>query len=179
MRQIRIKFENGEDAIICKTCSQPKLLSEYSPGSLNNNVYICRACRSLLSRTCYKKPAGAGHLSSLLRDAKKRAQEKGLPFTITKADIIIPARCPILDIPIFRNSKMGPCDNSPSIDRIDNALGYTPGNIRIISHRANALKSNFTLDELKRLLNYLECTGSTAQTEYRIATVLLGEPSTD
>lgn len=41
---------------------------------------------------------------------------------------------------------------APSLDRIDSNLGYIKGNVRWISARANALKSNATNRELKALL---------------------------
>lgn len=51
---------------------------------------------------------------------------------------------------------MGANDDSPSIDRFDNALGYVKGNIRVISTRANLLKRDATVDEVRRLLAYME-----------------------
>ncbi len=40
----------------------------------------------------------------------------------------------------------------PSIDRIDNAEGYTLGNIRIVTVIANMARSDFSDDELERFL---------------------------
>jgi hypothetical protein len=42
--------------------------------------------------------------------------------------------------------------SSPSLDRIDSSKGYVKGNVRVISHRANLLKNNATVEELKLLL---------------------------
>lgn len=49
-------------------------------------------------------------------------------------------------------------DDSPSIDRIIPELGYTKGNIRVISNRANLLKSNATIEELQKVINDLRRT---------------------
>lgn len=38
--------------------------------------------------------------------------------------------------------------NAPSLDRINNDLGYVPGNVMVISRRANIIKKDATLDEL-------------------------------
>lgn len=46
--------------------------------------------------------------------------------------------------------------NSPSLDRRDPSLGYVKGNVGVISDRANLLKSNMTLEELKKLVSYME-----------------------
>ena len=92
----------------------------------------------------------------LLTKAKNRAKKKGLEFNIDISDVIIPKTCPVLGIKILEDIQGRYTDNSPSIDRIDNDGGYTKGNVRIISHRANSLKSNATVSELKKILQDLE-----------------------
>jgi hypothetical protein len=84
----------------------------------------------------------------LVAGAKKRAKARNLPFALTENDFEIPKMCPILGIPIVVGStKMN--DNSPTIDRKENALGYTKKNIQIVSAKANAMKNNATPKELK------------------------------
>ena len=84
--------------------------------------------------------------------AKASAKRKGIPFTIEVGDIIIPKKCPVLGIPLkFRPENR---DFSPSLDRRDSLLGYVPGNIFVISNRANRIKSDATVVELTRLLRY-------------------------
>ena len=43
---------------------------------------------------------------------------------------------------------------APSIDRINNSIGYVKENIIIVSRRANILKKDATIDELEQLFNY-------------------------
>lgn len=45
---------------------------------------------------------------------------------------------------------------SPSIDRIVPELGYVPGNIAIISWRANDLKKDATADEMRRIADWID-----------------------
>lgn len=92
---------------------------------------------------------------SLWLNAKNRARIKGIPFSITKEDIVVPDICPVFGIPLARNVGE-PGSNSPSIDRIRPELGYVPGNIVVISHRANQLKSNATVGELERVTEWLK-----------------------
>lgn len=81
-------------------------------------------------------------------NALKRAKLKNILFTIFPEDIPhIPEYCPVLKIKIQENNKSGPIDSSPSLDRIKPSLGYVKNNIRIISNRANRLKSNGLTDE--------------------------------
>jgi hypothetical protein len=83
------------------------------------------------------------------RGAKHRAKAKNIPFTITPNDIVIPPTCPVLGIPLQRGcGKSGPTPNSPSLDRIVPTRGYVPGNVVVVSHRANTIKNDATPDEL-------------------------------
>lgn len=56
--------------------------------------------------------------------------------------------CPVLGIPIF-SGRGKQIDNSPNLDRIVPEKGYVPGNVRVISAKANRIKSNATAEELK------------------------------
>ena len=71
-------------------------------------------------------------------------------------DIKIPLNCPILQIPLINSLGGKSIDNSPSLDRIDSSKGYIKGNVRIISMRANRLKQDSTIDELKKIILYME-----------------------
>lgn len=48
---------------------------------------------------------------------------------------------------------------SPSLDRIDCTRGYVPGNIQVISWRANNVKGVATPWELRRMADVLEWEG--------------------
>lgn len=88
----------------------------------------------------------------LLQAAKARAKKYNLPFNITIEDIIIPEKCPLLNISLERKpygKKTGFLMNSPSLDKIESRLGYTKGNVMVISMKANAMKYSATLDELE------------------------------
>lgn len=93
--------------------------------------------------------------TQILSRAKYRAKQKGLEFNITKEDIIIPDKCPLLGISLTKN-KIIQQGNSPSLDRIDSSKGYIKGNVWVISNRANTLKNDATLQELKTLVENLE-----------------------
>jgi hypothetical protein len=86
----------------------------------------------------------------LLRRASERAKKFGREFDIELSDITIPNICPVLNIPLtVGTGKLHAA--SPALDRIDSSKGYVKGNVRVISHRANTLKSNATLEELRRV----------------------------
>ena len=98
---------------------------------------------------CYRqstRKTGQDPRSPMWSRAKYRAKQKSLDFNITKEDIIIPDTCPLLGTPM----------ESPSLDRIDSSKGYIKGNVWVISNRANTLKNDATLQELKTLVENLE-----------------------
>lgn len=86
----------------------------------------------------------------LLMNARKRARERGLEFNLELSDINIPTNCPILKVPMVIGTP-----TAPSIDRIDSSKGYIKGNIKIISKRANTIKSDGTIEEHKAIIEYM------------------------
>lgn len=91
----------------------------------------------------------------ILHYARQRAREKGIEFSIVLDDIEIPKLCPLLSIPLEHGP--GKCrQSSPSLDRIDSKRGYTQDNIWIISHKANTIKSDCCINELRLLVERLE-----------------------
>ncbi len=91
----------------------------------------------------------------MIQNARVRARAAGVPFTIVVSDVIIPTNCPILGIPLFQAlGRKGGSDNSPSLDRVEPERGYVPGNILVISNRANRLKSDASIEELRSIASF-------------------------
>lgn len=94
----------------------------------------------------------------LLKSAKTRAKKQNLAFNLELEDLIIPSHCPILEIELFKGISKT-CNNSPSLDRIIPELGYIKGNVKVISHLANMMKSSADIQSLrmfsKNIINYI------------------------
>lgn len=82
--------------------------------------------------------------------AKSRAAQLGIPFTISEADVVMPECCPYLGIQLVCLEGVGAIDNTATIDRIDNDMGYVPGNVEVISRLANTMKNKASLHLLVR-----------------------------
>ena len=96
----------------------------------------------------------------LYYSAKSRAKAKGLDFTISIEDIVVPEKCPVLGIRFKSGAGNGTqsvakLETSPTLDRVDNSKGYTPDNICVISLRANNLKRDASLYELECLVYHM------------------------
>lgn len=113
------------------------------------------------TRPDYRKEYNRGYRTAkpekaILQLAKDRARRDGYACTITEADIVIPQFCPLLGIRLERGKGVGGMlPSSPTLDKIRPDLGYVPGNVWVISHRANSIKSDATLAELRTLVGNL------------------------
>jgi hypothetical protein len=94
----------------------------------------------------------------LLIRARQRAKLKKLPFNLDSTDITVPEYCPVLGLKLLPHEKIR-ADNSPSLDRLIPALGYIKGNVRVISQRANQIKTNATIAEVEKVLAYMRTNG--------------------
>lgn len=88
----------------------------------------------------------------MLQRARRRAKDLGLEFNLTPEDVFIPTHCPVLLIPLERASTDR--DASPSLDRINNDLGYIKGNVVVVSFKANRIKSNASFEDLQKVVEY-------------------------
>ena len=91
----------------------------------------------------------------MFHSSKKRAKKRGLPFDLTIEELEVPEKCPVLGLDLKVGSSSSR-DISPSLDRIVPELGYVKGNIRVISLRANRLKSDASIEELEAILKYMK-----------------------
>jgi hypothetical protein len=97
---------------------------------------------------------------ALVNQAKSRAKKFGLPFNLSVETMKWPTHCPILKMELDYN-KTNPGSrvirhSVPTLDRKVNELGYVLGNVFVISHRANRIKSDATATELRAVLAYME-----------------------
>ena len=111
----------------------------------------CNKCRSASQYACKLRNPKRG----LLNWARRRVKESGLPYNLTVDDFEIPEFCPVLGIPL-KVGKGKLHDFSPTLDRLVPELGYVKGNVEVISYKANRMRNNATLDELKLLVRWLE-----------------------
>lgn len=110
----------------------------------------CKTCKSItqnarLNRNPYKERF----------DKKRRhAKHSGVEFTLNFSDVFWPSHCPVLGVELDYAYGTGLTPNSPSFDRIDPTKGYVPGNVIIVSNKANVIKSNANVDELERVSSF-------------------------
>ena len=145
----------------CKCeCGGEKTCERY--GLMNGSTTSCGCVRretTIAFNKTKKKPKGQRKQDDrrykMYHNAQHRAKKKKIPFTISMEDIVIPETCPLLGIPLVStNNKRDP--RNPSLDQKVPGEGYTPDNIWVVSSRANWIKSDATIQELKTLVENLE-----------------------
>lgn len=97
---------------------------------------------------------GIGYARSVITRLKSKAKKIGIPFNLTIDDIKIPEFCPVLGIKIAYTEGSGAKDYSPSVDRIFPEKGYVKDNIVIVSKKANCIKNNASLSDLKKVYEF-------------------------
>jgi hypothetical protein len=156
----QVAEKNKGSRITCSICNTPKPPNQFSY-SVRGDVTsgkkdYCKRCganeaeRKRRERT-WKDDA----IKVMLMNSRQRAKRDGLEHTLTREDIVIPDRCPVLSIELKRQGRKK-WVSTPSIDRIDNNKGYIPGNIVVVSIRANVLKRDATTEELRMIADFYE-----------------------
>ena len=135
MKKNREGFYVGEVDRECTNCGVifPKT---------SKTVTLCNVCNS-------NRVKGQSEELKMLRRCKTRASERGIPFDLTIEDVNIPTHCPVLGMELkAHKGRSGGNPDSPALDRIDNSKGYVRGNVMVLSHLANMMKSSATPEQL-------------------------------
>jgi hypothetical protein len=137
----------------CVYCVRARDRARYSKRRPQQKAYYEanreRICAS--TREHSRKKHARDPRYKMLASAKQRAVLYGRECTLTLDDIVIPERCPLLGLKITTGSRQQK-SSSPSLDRKSSSKGYVPGNIWVVSWRANRVKSDSTLEELKLIV---------------------------
>jgi hypothetical protein len=94
-------------------------------------------------------------MSSCFTRKKQNVKSSKWEWSILPSDLTFPLVCPILGIDLDWFAEVR-AENSPSFDRIDSSKGYVPGNVIICSWRANRIKNDGTVEEHRKIYEFLE-----------------------
>jgi hypothetical protein len=125
----------------------PRRVSTYSCLQCCKEIYHIRDRDSYRANPFYRQ----------FTSRKQKAEKAGIPYTIKFEDIEQPKYCPVFGIELnYGWSGEGTRDNAKAtLDKLDPTLGYIPGNVFVISWKANRLKNNMSYKELLQILNYI------------------------
>lgn len=173
----------------CTQCNKHKDLIDFYPPMNKNNIppQPCRKCHAD-NQQKYRNDLKEGKRTlpiiqmleqdkateteinkylcakQMLKHAQSNTADR--ECTITLGHIIIPDYCPALGIKLYFNNGYENIDTSPALDRIDNNIGYVPGNIVVVSHRANRIKFTTLLSEINKRRILLDATHKLSRKDY-------------
>ena len=102
-------------------------------------------------RIWFKAVTESDHWILRSKRGNKRRQRAELSVEYYKSLIV--ENCPLLDVKLTYGNFVGRMpDNYATLDKIDPNGGYVEGNVHIVSFRANTLKNDATLEELKMIV---------------------------
>lgn len=144
---------------ICKACQKTYSAQQYQKHKAKVNARSAdwRKAHPDKARDLACRSHERNYANRMWAAARRRAAKKGVPFTITPSDITLPEYCPVLGLKLdYSVGTKGrkASHNSPNLDRRLPELGYVPGNVLVISKKANTIKSNATPEELLKVANY-------------------------
>lgn len=155
------KKVNPNNWRVCDECNEEKNIWQFSlldktRKTTSERKTTCKNCSAALNEKERRNRDWKHNACKvLLSNAKQRAKKANIEFALTKDDINIPDTCPVFGFPLKREERET-WMYAPSIDRIDNTKGYIKENIIVVSRRANILKKDATIEELKKLADYYE-----------------------
>jgi len=133
---------------VCSLCKEKKSVDMFHK---SDSATICG-----ITNKCIKCTA----LSSMIKNAKQRCKESERIIDIDDSYLLTLTKglvcCPVLGIEMVFGGTGSIKDNSASIDRFDTTKGYIKGNVWIISYKANRMKSNATIDDIKKVSDYMK-----------------------
>ena len=142
---ISCALENGKVQYKKNKVNRSSQIKQYYQD--NKAAHLARTLESKRNRTVEK---------ILHQSAKDRSARKGIEFSITVEDVIVPKYCPVLGIELKVSKCRGGLDNSPSLDRVDSSKGYILGNVVVMSDRANTIKNNGTAEEHEKIAKFMK-----------------------
>lgn len=143
---------------LIKTKELPKVVEPSTTDGMLDMVIAFDTTGSMsayINREVIRANKASNIQSYLYKSAQARAKQRNIEFNIELEDVIVPERCPILGIEMSFHSNRKE-DNSYSLDRIDPNKGYIKGNIWVISLRANRIKNDATVSELRMIADAIE-----------------------
>ena len=147
------KNKRGTYLCKCSECNKEKLIS--SDIFRGRKPVVSCGCRKAAGYTHPRANPTKKNETRLLNYARRNAKRRGEECSLKLEDIFIPEYCPVFGIKLEPGSHSHQ-DCSPSVDRIDSTKGYAKDNIWIISARANRIKNNASIEEIRMLYEALK-----------------------
>lgn len=126
----------------CKSCKAAYERSRSAKTRVYNRLPHVRArMREYMRDYVQTREGVATHLRN---KAQQRAKKSGVPFAITRNDVLLllaDDTCPVSGRRFDYVKDGSRRENAPSLDQIVSGVGYVPGNVRVVTWHVNAALS--------------------------------------
>lgn len=145
-----------DNTLRCSSCGEVKTPEEFhnsnSASNTSKKAYCCKSCVS--KKQSKRNMTEIGYKANLWQNLKGNAKRRGISVEIEKSDIdkLFKSQgglCAVTGMPMqFSALESGKNSYAVSVDRIDNDLGYTRSNIRLVCARVNLMKMELSDDQM-------------------------------
>ena len=131
-------------------------LEEFHKSSHNKDGHDnrCKHCKSAIvhNKRC------TDYFRQYCITKKSECKRKNIPFDLEPSYLeeIWTNECPIFHTPLYKNYKGRGSSHSAHLDRFDPRKGYIKGNVAWISGRANRIKYDASIEELRKIVDWME-----------------------
>ena len=153
-------MRRGEDRVIghkyeCSRCNNLCVFPDdfrCDSSYYDNYTRQCKRCYNEEAKVWSKQ----NPRKSRIIHKRKHALKNGIEFAIDVDDVAWPTHCPVFGIELDYEGTGKVHKASPSFDRLDPSKGYVPGNVIIISQKANSIKQDATADDIRAVADWLD-----------------------
>lgn len=141
----------------CKECNRAACREYDRNRKINDPTFLERERLRAFAKRHNNQPR---RINQMFNSVRKAAAKRGITFNIVQAQIHV-----MLEIQNWKCAKTGICFDltagqgiqpfGPTIDRINNNLGYEPTNIQIVCNMYNFAKNCFTDDDVMKMAKAL------------------------
>ena len=119
---------------------------------------MCAECNYEITRKYQKRFPVKAWASRIVSRTRTVSRERQLPFDLTRPYVlsIVTETCPALGVELAYGNTAKIISRTATLDRIRPDDGYVQGNVVVISHLANRIKSNGTWSEIERVAAWLK-----------------------
>lgn len=158
LSEFHIRRETGKTRAECKACYREDMTARRDPIDNRARVKAWQKANPERVKAQYKKiyEGTRNNLfrwaASNLRSSRAYSKKRGMECSIMAADVVSlyekqNGKCALTGRTLIYGSK-GQQRDSLSIDRIEPALGYVNGNVRLVTYQANMARGMFSDEEL-------------------------------
>lgn len=151
-----VKLDSGRFAKDCPECGEQQtyLRKWYAEASLREGK-VCKSCSNKATEKCHRGMHRGIRISWFNKFASS-ANLRGIQFAITIDDVadMMEAQggqCALTGWCIDDPETSTLVEISASIDRIDSAFGYIPGNVQLVHKMVNMCKQQYSQDDFVKM----------------------------